>query len=696
MTFSNFAYGPLFSAAAQLVVTAFVWRRAPSPVLARSYALFGGCLALWCAGVAATFIVDTPTAALRWLYILHVGVLFLPATILQLSLDIAGVRGTAAKAAAYLATFGLLLTFPFGKYIVGVTQTSYAWFAVAGPGFKAFGVFMPLVAFPTAAMIGWRRRSERVNKTRYSALMIATLLMTSAGIHDCLPLIGVTRYPFIGLTVYPWGTFGAILYGSLFAYATLQEHSLDVRFRVSSAAAVMVRLVITFAVGFVLLFGISSVTTLSPFEFGAALVVLLVAAGAAMALTPGLLSAVSESLHAEALAEGRDHRGAIVRVADTILTANTYDTIWAELRQALSSHSSIDAFVWVVAEAKSGAVLFGESHPYEGWATSGIAAKIAVAFGNNEASFVTLTDRRNQLKSGDQAELATTLREFGTQVVFNASGTPDVYGALIVGRKRGGYSPLDFEMFEHLAQRLGIAAQRVLVTGRASLAERHELLSLMGQGLAHDLQNLVVPVRTFVDVLGRSTRLSDHEHEMQIVAAENLASIRAYLSNAVLFGADMKVRATETDTATIIGRAAAATAARATSRSVTIEHEGPVIRLYADAVLLERVVANLLANAIDASQVGGVVEVLTSERPEDDTVEIRVCDRGEGVAPAIRASLFQPYVTTKGGGGTGPRGFGLGLALCQMIVGLHRGTIRFEPRDGGGTTFIARLPQRRG
>lgn len=693
MTFSNFAYGPIFSAAAQMVLTLLVWRRAPTPTLARSYAFFGTCLTLWCAGVAATFVVESPTAALRWLYLLHVGVLFLPLATLTLSLEIAGLQGTIAKIVAFIAILGLLATMPFGRYIVGVTPLQYSWWAVAGPGFNGFRVLMPAIALPTAAMIGWRRRSERVNKSRYTVLMIATILMTSAGIHDSLPLVGITRYPLVPLTIYPWGTCGAVLYGSLFAYATLQEHALDVRFRVSTPVAVIVRLVVTFAVGFVALFTISSFTgQLSPFAFACALAVLLVGAGVAMTATPRLLAAISESLHFDAVAEGSDHRGAVVQAADRLLLSDSFASIWTELRDALSTHTTIESFAWSVVDVKSRAVLVAKSHPKQEWISPEIFGAVAAELAKTEETFFELGSIR---RTPDlPLDALDKLAEAGVIFVFNASAAPDIAGVLVVGRKRGSYSALEIEMLEHLAQRLGIAGQRVQVTGRASLAERHELLSLMGQGLAHDLQNLIVPVRTFVDVLGRSTRLTNQERQMQALVAENLASIRAYLSNAILFGTELKVRAISTDSAIVVAAAVVATSQRAEARGVRLQTDGPTIPIVGDPVLLERVMANLIANAIDASPEGAGVDIATRFAADNDAAcEFCVSDRGPGIALAVRNNLFQPYVTTKGGGGSGPRGFGLGLALTQMIVGLHRGHVRFESRVGGGTIFIVQLPR---
>jgi len=69
-------------------------------------------------------------------------------------------------------------------------------------------------------------------------------------------------------------------------------------------------------------------------------------------------------------------------------------------------------------------------------------------------------------------------------------------------------------------------------------------------------------------------------------------------------------------------------------------------------------------------------------------VEIAIGDTGPGIPEAIRASLFEPSVTTKSEG----KGTGLGLSTVLMVVEHHRGRIDFTSSRGAGTTFHLTLP----
>ena len=110
----------------------------------------------------------------------------------------------------------------------------------------------------------------------------------------------------------------------------------------------------------------------------------------------------------------------------------------------------------------------------------------------------------------------------------------------------------------------------------------------------------------------------------------------------------------------------------------------PLVR--GDATLLAQALANLLDNA--RRHAGGPVEVVVASAP--DGLRISVEDRGPGVAPADEARLFEPFF--HGGRDAGPRGAGLGLALCKAIAESHGGRLEHRGREGGGSCFTLMLP----
>ena len=112
--------------------------------------------------------------------------------------------------------------------------------------------------------------------------------------------------------------------------------------------------------------------------------------------------------------------------------------------------------------------------------------------------------------------------------------------------------------------------------------------------------------------------------------------------------------------------------------------------ILADKIQIGQVILNIARNAIEAMEEHFSERTLTISTGIDDLsqeVVVRISDTGPGLAPEVKARLFQPFVTTK------DKGMGLGLSICYGIVQSHGGMLSVEPNEPSGTTFIIRLPK---
>jgi signal transduction histidine kinase len=106
--------------------------------------------------------------------------------------------------------------------------------------------------------------------------------------------------------------------------------------------------------------------------------------------------------------------------------------------------------------------------------------------------------------------------------------------------------------------------------------------------------------------------------------------------------------------------------------------------VWVDEAQIRQALVNLIRNAREAMSKGGRLTVSVAEQ-HAGMVEIVVQDTGPGVPPELRATIFDPFVTTKN------RGTGLGLAVTRQIVESHGGQISCEPVEPTGTRFRIRL-----
>lgn len=113
-----------------------------------------------------------------------------------------------------------------------------------------------------------------------------------------------------------------------------------------------------------------------------------------------------------------------------------------------------------------------------------------------------------------------------------------------------------------------------------------------------------------------------------------------------------------------------------------------------DAVLIERVVVNLLENAAKYTPKGSHVRIEARAGPTD--LFLSVADDGPGLPKTYDTAerietLFEKF--TRGERETPRTGAGLGLAICRAIVDAHGGSIHADANEGGGARFVVRLPR---
>jgi two-component system sensor histidine kinase KdpD len=121
--------------------------------------------------------------------------------------------------------------------------------------------------------------------------------------------------------------------------------------------------------------------------------------------------------------------------------------------------------------------------------------------------------------------------------------------------------------------------------------------------------------------------------------------------------------------------------------SVRLPQDLPLLQL--DAVLMERVLVNLLENAAKYTPPGTPIELTASAC--DGEVLLIVQDRGPGLPAHKEEAIFEKFERGRAEGST--PGVGLGLAICRAIVQAHGGSIRAENRRGGGARFEVVLPR---
>jgi signal transduction histidine kinase len=210
---------------------------------------------------------------------------------------------------------------------------------------------------------------------------------------------------------------------------------------------------------------------------------------------------------------------------------------------------------------------------------------------------------------------------------------------------------------------------------------------------SHELRTPLAVVRTEVDVT-LSDPAADAAELRRMASVIRDATLRAQqLVDGLLVLARTEggaLRAREVaDLADLAEAALRIVASEADSRALQISKRMTPALTVGDPALLERVVGNLVENAVRHNVDGGWVEVCTDLAGAHTT--LRVASSGEVIAPEAVTALFEPF--HRGGvARTAHDGAGLGLSIVQAVVLAHGGTVHAEPVPGGGLTVTVQLP----
>ena len=243
------------------------------------------------------------------------------------------------------------------------------------------------------------------------------------------------------------------------------------------------------------------------------------------------------------------------------------------------------------------------------------------------------------------------------------------------------------------------ASEAQLRARNAQLAELHEARSRLFANLSHEFRTpltlILGPVRGMVD--GRHGPLPAPARAQGELVLRNgrrlLRLINQVLDLAKLQAGAMALERRPVDLAAFVRATALAFAPLAEGRGVALRvHEGPApVGASVDPDQLEKVVLNLLSNALKFTEPGGSVEVAVAA--DGDAAVLRVRDTGVGIAPDRLPRVFDRFFQADASSTRRYEGTGIGLALAKELVELHGGTIDVESAPGVGSTFTVRLPR---
>ena len=225
--------------------------------------------------------------------------------------------------------------------------------------------------------------------------------------------------------------------------------------------------------------------------------------------------------------------------------------------------------------------------------------------------------------------------------------------------------------------------------------QRMEAWREVARRIAHEIKNPLTPIQLSAQRLHKryAERLKDDGplfEECTRTIIRQVDELKALVNEFATFARLPAGEHTTEDLNVLVGEAMVLFEQGHREIKFTFEPDRELPLLPLDREGIKRAIINMLDNAVAACEfVNGVdpcIDVRTRYHREHGIVALEVADTGSGIAPDVRARLFEPYFSTKQGG------TGLGLAIVSTIVADHQGFVRVKENEPRGSRFVVELP----
>jgi signal transduction histidine kinase len=710
---------PLAASIVNFGLALFVFSRDWKATINRVYLLWGVAIGVWNLGTFFMFRVPLSDRlsdrldAIFWARFLQFGVIFLPVTLFHLGLLIAKIRTGRVLPMLYVTHILLALSNFGGFFIKGVhiargsNDLPYAWYSTGGPGFYFFCLIY--VCQTWATMIILHRELKHLtplHRTRVKLIIASCGILIFFGNNDILPILGFYHYPFTDVPIYPLGSLAAIFYGIVTAHSVLQHQLMDIHVTLGKSSARAVRVFFMMLVCLTLLLIAHTVFPGQVTGKGLWIVmtVFLLSAITASVLFPQLFGKGSDALARRILGDRFEYEDKIQGFIESLPWYTDTKSLMNDFHDLLTKVMMLQSYCIILQDETARKFTIYRSHP-------GFASDVPLDLERNSPVFRYFTNTHNDClvlnpeysnteRTPNDLQACQQLNMFNADFCYAFFAEEDPVGFLLIGKKMQDkpHSHHEMNLMRMVVKNLSLIMNQIRLKQRVLVAEEMELLGRMSRGMAHDLNNLITPVSTYVQLAQECASHDDPSYELLPTVARNVETIQTYIKESLFYSNTLtphfqKGRLDET-----ARKAVQLVKPQLAEKQIQVVcRDLPEAVVEMDAVLIQRMLSNLLGNAGDASPAGSEISLelarMAGMESNRDWYRLKVIDHGSGISSENLPHVFRPYFTTKDRG-SGKRGFGLGLAICKKIVVLHGGNLNIQSEPNVGTTIIVDLPSR--
>jgi len=217
-------------------------------------------------------------------------------------------------------------------------------------------------------------------------------------------------------------------------------------------------------------------------------------------------------------------------------------------------------------------------------------------------------------------------------------------------------------------------------------AERLASLGTLSAGMAHEIKNPLVTLKTFAQLLPERYEDEEFRKTFSNLAEKEIGRIDALVNQLLSFARPVKPKLERISLHDTLQTNVKWFSQQAGAQGVRVleDYRAREDRIHGDADQLQQVFLNLFLNAQEAMEAGGELRIATLDDPQG--ILLRISDTGSGISPDDLDHVFDPFFTTKSSG------TGLGLAVAHQILKEHHVDVRVTSEPHKGSTFELKFP----
>ena len=694
-----FALSGLLNGLSATVLGAFVFMRKPESALHKVYAFFCLSISVWSYAYFFWLTADEESAALFWSRILMAAAIFIPITAFHHLIKLINIRIPRRVIVSNYAFSLILALSNFGPWIVkSVTQKDmFSYWPNPGVLFH-----LHLLQFAVLAVWGLfiikrqLRQAYGLRQNQLRLLFLAEVVGWGGGF---------LNYPlWYDIPIRPYGNILVSVYTLIFAYAMVRYRLLDIEIVLKKSLIYALLLILLLLPCYLLVvWGQLSAFGSINYVFSILTLGLFILVGF---FYPKLRFRTEEALERALFRKRVDYRETLLRSSRDMVSIVDIKALSAKLVQTVGKSLGIEKVSLLLDNATNG------SFHLEASAGLNLEQSEHVSL-SREGPLVQLLQQRKEPIVREELEwvpvgpetpqTVVTMAKLCAEISLPIISKGKLIGILNLGQKEDKtiYSNEDLELLATLANQAAIAIENArlyenLKQSQDTLrrADRLSSLGLLTAGLAHEIRNPLVAIRTFTQLLPERYDDAEFREGFQGLALKEVDRICGLINDLLSFARPSKPNVAPENVNDVVENIARILETQAKEKGVVILREfgENLPKIWIDREQMKQVFMNLILNAIQAMREGGSINISSRSisrngaEPAGDFVQVEIRDTGVGIPEENLQHIFDPFFTSK------DEGSGLGLAVSHQIVQEHGGFVTVESQVGKGTAFFVHVP----